>query len=331
MRTRDIVVVAASTGGLEALTRLFAHMPADLPAAIFVVMHTGAHESILPSLLQKTCELRVQHAIHEEVFENGRIYIAPPDRHLLLSEGKTWLSDGPKEHFTRPAADPLFRSAAIEYGPRVIGVILTGDLDDGAAGIKALRACGGYAVIQDPVDCDAPSMPRNAIQATSVQVVAPIAELGAAIIRALEPIMDNPQTEDARVRQVAEIEDKIARDARADLTDLETIGGRSALTCPDCGGVVWKIGEGAPLRFRCHTGHGFSAAALENDQRVQSENAVWRVIRIIEEQIFLAQELVQMQSGGDGENGLVSRISDLESAREAAVNILRRTRSTVEV
>src|ERR1700712_5464401 len=185
MKRRDIIVIATLTGGLEALKELFSSWPSDLPASVFVVMHIGAHPSILPSILQNFCNLRVQHAVDSERFEKSVIYIAPPDRHLLLYEDMTLLSSGPKENFTRPAADPLFRSAAVSYGQRVVGVVLTGDLDDGAAGAKAIQACGGYLLVQEPADCRAPSMPCNALQAIHADIVAPLAELGDAVVDAV--------------------------------------------------------------------------------------------------------------------------------------------------
>jgi two-component system chemotaxis response regulator CheB len=165
---------------------LFGALPSDLPASVFVVMHIGVYPSMLPAILQSGCHLPVRHATDNEPFALSTMYIAPSDRHLMISDGKTVLSDGPKENFTRPAADPLFRSAAVTYGPRVIRVVLTGDLDDGAAGMRAVRACGGYTIVQDPADCRSPSMPMNALRATTADVVAPISELGTAIRQALE-------------------------------------------------------------------------------------------------------------------------------------------------
>ncbi|SAK75262.1 chemotaxis protein CheB [Caballeronia temeraria] len=324
MERRDIVVVAASTGGLEALKQLFGALPRDMPATVFAVMHIGAHPSILPAILQSTCDLPVRHACDGEVFAQSTIYIAPPDRHLLLFDGKTLLSNGPKENFTRPAADPLFRSAAVLHGRRVIGVVLTGDLDDGAAGLKAVRACGGYAIVQDPTDCRSPSMPINALRATTADVVAPIAELGAAIVNALEPTMNSPQPRNQTDVLVAETEDRMIRTGNIELAELEAIGARSALTCPDCGGVIWRIGSGFPLRYRCHTGHAFSAVSLEDEQRRQSENAIWQAIRGIEERIFLANELLEQgKQVRNDVSDLVARIATLEDAKASVMRILQ--------
>ncbi|AXF05442.1 chemotaxis protein CheB [Paraburkholderia hospita] len=324
MKRRNIIVVATSTGGLDALKQLFRAMPADLRASIFVVMHIGAHPSILPAILQKSCKLPVKHANDGEAFVSSKIYVAPPDQHMLLFNGKTLLSRGPKENFTRPAADPLFRSAAVMYGQRVIGVVLTGELDDGAAGLKAVRACGGYTLVQDPADCRSPSMPIHALRASDADVVAPVTELGGAILAALEPIMNSPQSHNEAHVLAARAEEEMMRTGQFALADLEAIGTRSSLTCPDCGGVVWRIGNSFPLRYRCHTGHAFSAASLEDEQRRQSENAIWQVIRGIEERIFLARARVDQERQANTDiSDLLNRVATLEEARASALAILR--------
>ncbi|MDR5777532.1 MULTISPECIES: chemotaxis protein CheB [unclassified Caballeronia] len=324
MERRDIVVVATSTGGLEALKQLCGTLPRDLPASVFVVMHIGAYPSILPAILQSVCNLPVRHAADNEPFALSTICIAPSDRHLLLLHGRTLLSNGPKENFTRPAADPLFRSAAVTYGRRVIGVVLTGDLDDGAAGMRVVRACGGFTIVQDPADCRSPSMPINALRATTADVVAPIAELSTAIRQALEATMTTPKEHNQADALAAESEDRMMRTGKIELADLDAIGVRSSLTCPDCGGVVWRIGSGMPLRYRCHTGHAFSAVALEDEQRRQSENAIWQALRAIEERIFLARE--QLEEGklaGHDVSHLVARVATLEEAKASTMRIVR--------
>jgi two-component system chemotaxis response regulator CheB len=328
MERRDIVVVATSTGGLDALTRLLSAMPADVAAAFFVVMHIGAHPSILPDLLQKSCRLRVTHAVDGEAFVDSTVYLAPPDRHLLIADGKTLLSASAKENFTRPAADPLFRSAAVMYGRRVIGVVLSGDLDDGSAGLRAVRACGGYALVQEPADCRSPGMPANALRAAGADVVAPLKDLGTAILDALESTMSNPRTRNEADLKVAQIEDSMLRAGRSELSELDAIGERSTLTCPDCGGVTWRVGHGFPLRYRCHTGHAFSAASLEEEQSRHLESAIWKVIREIEERIFLTREQIEQESQeGRDPSHLHQRIATLEDGRASALNTLRCTGS----
>jgi hypothetical protein len=162
-----LVVIGASAGGVGALRQLASALPADLPASVLIVLHVGAHESILPQLIAADCALPVSHAVDGEALRAGTIRIAPPDRHLMVADGRLRLTRGPKENFARPAIDPLFRSAALDFGPKVIGVILTGMLDDGTAGLQAVKAGGGIAIVQDPADAHEPSMPASADSASA--------------------------------------------------------------------------------------------------------------------------------------------------------------------
>ncbi|WP_244818683.1 chemotaxis protein CheB [Caballeronia sp. Lep1P3] len=288
----QVVVVAASLGGLQALQAIVSTLPADFPASMFIVMHIGTWPSQLPKLLAAESCLPVVHGSHGAVITAGTVYIAPPDRHMLLAEGSIVLSSAPKENFTRPAADPLFRSAAVNYGNRAIGVVLTGKLDDGAAGLKAIHACGGYTIIQDPSTCVAPDMPKAALKAVPPDVVAPIEDVGPAIVKALTD--HSSEGVDMKERERAALELKIATTGHSSPADLERLGHRTSLTCPDCGGVIWRIGEGYPLRYRCHTGHAFSAMSLEAEQRSGAENALWSAVRRLEEKLLLAHEQLSL-------------------------------------
>jgi two-component system chemotaxis response regulator CheB len=182
---RHIVVIGTSLGGFAALRTILSAFPEDLHATVLVVMHIGTQRSLLPELLAPHCRLPVKHAEDNEPLTRSVVYIAPPDRHLMVFEGRVRLSTGPKENFARPAVDPLFRSVAVEFGERVIGIVLTGDLDDGAAGIAAVKACGGWVAVQDPSDCVAPSMPSNALRAATADVIAPLDRLGDVIVDAV--------------------------------------------------------------------------------------------------------------------------------------------------
>jgi two-component system chemotaxis response regulator CheB len=185
MDHRDIVVVAASRGALPVLRTLVATLAADLPAIVCIVLHIGRHRSILPELLSRWGPLKASHAAHGETLETGRIYIAPPDRHMVFRDGSLCLLDTAAENFARPAADPLFRSAAREYQGPVVGVVLNGDLDDGAAGLAAIRARGGYGVVQDPQDAEAPSMPKSALAAAGADAVVRVYDLSRSIYAAI--------------------------------------------------------------------------------------------------------------------------------------------------
>ncbi|HEY2019532.1 chemotaxis protein CheB, partial [Paraburkholderia sp.] len=241
----------------------------------------------------------VEHAEHDTLIRPSRIYIAPPDRHLMAHNGRIRLSAGPKENFARPAIDPLFRSAAIEYGPRAIAVVLTGNLDDGAAGAVAVRACGGSIIVQDPIDSVAPSMPASALRAVPDAVIASLDKVGETIVQALMAPR-RPKVMEPHPTQVA-AEARISTTGVTSPAELDLIGERSPLTCPDCGGVVWRIGTDAPLRYRCHTGHAFSNLALASAQRLGLEEALWIAIRKAEERatLALAQAEIARRSGDE--------------------------------
>ncbi|MEZ2354847.1 chemotaxis protein CheB [Caballeronia sp. RCC_10] len=314
---RCIVVIAASTGGLDVLRTIVSGLPADFPASIFVVMHIGTWPSRLPQILAADSRLPVVHASDGEAIAAVTVYIAPPDRHMLLGDARIVLSTAPKENFTRPAADPLFRSAAVNFGDRAIGVVLSGKLDDGAAGLKAVHACGGYTIIQDPSTCVAPEMPQAALKAVPPDVVAPIEDIGPAIVKALTG--SSSRGFDMNERERAALELKIAQTGRSSPSDLARLGHRTSMTCPDCGGVLWRIGEGYPLRYRCHTGHAFSAMSLEQQQRAGAEDALWSVVRRLEEKLLLVQEQLSLaeSAGSEDARAIRAEIAPLETAIEA--------------
>jgi two-component system, chemotaxis family, protein-glutamate methylesterase/glutaminase len=311
---RDIVVVAASLGGLAALKTIVAALPSDFPASIFIVMHIGTWPSQLPQLLAADSPLPVVHASDGEAIAKGTAYVAPPDRHMLLRDGIIVLSSGPKENFTRPAADPLFRSAAVNYGDRAIGVVLTGKLDDGAAGLKAIQACGGYTIVQDPSTCVAPDMPQAALKAVPPDVVAPIEDIGPAIVRALTD--SSSRSFNMNERQRAALELNIAATGDSSPAQLERLGQRTSMTCPECGGIIWRIGEGYPLRYRCHTGHAFSAMSLKEQQRSGTEDALWSAVRRLQEKLLLVQDQLSLAETTDsaGAPALRAEIAPLENA-----------------
>ncbi|MFM0441124.1 chemotaxis protein CheB [Paraburkholderia strydomiana] len=317
INARRVIVVAASLGGLEALKTIVRTLPAGFPASMFIVMHVGAWPSELPRLLAAASRLPVRHASDGEPISAGTVYVAPPDRHMLLADDRIILSTAPKENFTRPAADPLFRSAAVNYGDRAIGVVLTGNLDDGAAGLKAIHACGGYAIIQDPSTCVAPDMPKAALKAVPPDVVAAIEDIGPSIVRALTDRLPKGFDMDERGRAALEL--KIAETGQSSPDDLERLGQRTSLTCPDCGGVVWRIGAGYPLRYRCHTGHAFSAMSLEAAQRSGAENALWSAVRRLEEKLLLVQEQLSLAEATNSADASAFRaeLAPLEAAVEA--------------
>ena len=297
---KDIITLGASAGGVEALADLISRLPADLPAAIFVVLHIPAYgTSVLPAILSRRVALPARHAVDGETFHTGQIYIAPPDHHLLVSAGQVHLTRGPAENGHRPAIDTLFRSAARAYGERVAGVVLSGSLDDGTAGLQAVKMRGGVALVQDPNEALFSSMPRSAMENVAVDYVQPLAEMAVTIIRLASapasqeetlPVADNAAT------QRLETETEIAA------LDMEAIesprdGHPSVFSCPDCHGVLWEVQEGRLTRYRCRVGHAFSPVSLLAAQSATLEEALWVALRALEENAAMADKMSERADG----------------------------------
>jgi two-component system chemotaxis response regulator CheB len=264
-------------------------LEADLPAALFVVLHVPATAvSMLPEILSRAGPLPANHAHDGERIHPGQIYVAPPNHHLLIRDGSVRLSVGPRENRHRPAIDPLFRSAARTFGRRVIGVVLSGSLDDGSSGLKAIKARGGLAVVQDPDDALIDSMPRAACEAVAPDEVLPAARIGVAINR----LVRTPAAGEERpVDRELELETRIAEVDIGILNGEEHPGTPASLACPECGGTLWELQEGELLRYRCRVGHAFTAAFLHEEQADQLEEALWAALRTLEEQASLARRM----------------------------------------
>ena len=295
MATRDTIVIGASAGGVQALTTLVAGMPEDLPAAVFIVLHIPSDgPSLLPTILARQSQLPVSHAVDREEIRGGRIYVAPPDRHLMIENDRVRLVHGPKENLHRPSIDTLFRSAARWGGPRVIGVVLTGARDDGRVGMRAIKQRGGIAIVQDPEEAPYPSMPLNVMQAVKVDYSLPLREIAPLLAR----LSHETAEEEGRypVPDDLEIESRIAEqemEAHELIASVERLGKISKLTCPDCHGALWEINDEDMLRFRCHVGHAFSAESLNDGQSQMLEVALWSAVRALEEQMMLAKRIVE--------------------------------------
>ena len=292
MAKRDIVVIGASAGGVEALMRLVATLPSDLDAAICVVLHIPREgPSALPQVLSRAGPLRAVVAKDGAPLRPGVIYVAPPDRHLLLQPGRVHLAAGPRENGHRPAVDALFRSAAREYATRVIGVILSGTLDDGTGGLVAVKMRGGLAVVQSPDDALYSGMCVSAIEHVRVDHVLPVAEIGALLTRLVrEEAPPAPETSHA---QTATLE------METDIDDLDPealgmgqpTGKPSPFACPDCHGVLWEANDGDLLRFRCRVGHAYNPASLHARQGEALDEALWTAYRALKEKAALARRL----------------------------------------
>ena len=292
METRNIIVIGASAGGFEALKRLVGDLPSDLNAAIFIVWHMSAEvRGILPDVLNRKHSVYAANAIDNEPIQMNRIYVAPPDWHLLIEKDKVRITHGPKENRFRPAVDPLFRSAAYAYGKRVIGVILSGALDDGTAGLWAIKEYGGLAVVQDPGDAEVPSMPANAIREVAVDYQVPIAEMGTLLTQLCgEPVL-NANTMNQRENDKTSTEIQIALQDKEISEGVMPFGQLVPYSCPECHGVLTALVEGNRMRFRCHTGHAYSSDSLLAAISEKIEDGLWSAIRSIKECAMLLNHM----------------------------------------
>ncbi len=290
MANRDIVVVGASAGGLETLTELVAALPADLPASVFIVQHTAPHPpSMLAEVLDRHSTLPTETAGDRQPIQKGHIYIAPSDYHLLVDRSYTYITRGPRENRTRPAIDPLFRSAAVVHGPHVIGVILSGTLDDGTSGLVAVKRCGGVAVVQDPADAAYPDMPQNALDVVQVDHCVAISEMGGLLVEltAQEPGSPSPPP----IELLGEVE--IARSASGGSERLNELGDLAPFTCAECGGPLWKIHDRDVTRFRCREGHAYTAKTLAAEQSVATERSLWVAVQTLDERTRMLERLAR--------------------------------------
>lgn len=290
MHKHDIIVIGASAGGVDALKLILAALPKNLAASVLIVTHIPSERgwSLAPRL-DANCALPVRQAEDGETIATGHVYIAPPDRHLLVSGTQIRLGCGPRENMARPSIDPLFRSAAIAFGPRVIGVILSGMLNDGASGLEAVKRCGGIAVVQDPQDAGADEMPNNALRATHVDHVAPAGAIGPLIAG----LVEQPAAPGGPAPPDICLEVEIAAGGRSDSARLRAIGDPSPLTCPSCCGVLTEVRGSRPLRYRCQTGHGYTAKLLEQTQERAVDEALRIALRVIEERAELVSRMAR--------------------------------------
>jgi two-component system chemotaxis response regulator CheB len=293
MDKHAVVVVGASAGGIQALHVLLSGLPTDLAASVLVVLHIPTHSpSHLHEILARTSALPVTAAIDGELMEAGRVYVAPTDRHLLVQiDGRLRLTRGPKENRVRPAVDALFRSAASSCGSRVIGIVLTGNLDDGTAGLWAIKDRGGKALVQAPADAEFPSMPESALRHVRIDHTLTVADMPA-LLRRL--IVDGSRADTPGPPSPAmKVEVDIALEGNAFQDGVMKLGPVSANTCPECHGVLVKIREGSVIRYRCHTGHAYSLETLLADVNAAIDTTLWASLRAMEERVLLLSQLKQ--------------------------------------
>jgi two-component system, chemotaxis family, protein-glutamate methylesterase/glutaminase len=292
MHKHDIVVIGASAGGVEALSTLVSTLPADLLAAVFIVLHIPAQSpSLLPEILGRQGPLPAIHPQNGEKIRQRQIYIASPDLHLLVEHGHIHLSRGPKENRHRPSIDTLFRSAAVAYGPRVIGVVLTGALDDGTAGMLAIKRRGGITVVQDPKEALYPSMPQSALAHVQIDYCLSVSEIG----RMLPSLATEPAQPEEAYPIPPEMKDevRIAEMDRSELNSSTHPGALSAFTCPECHGPLCEIHDDTLVRFRCRVGHSYSVESMLAGQSEALEQALWVALETLEETASLSYRMLK--------------------------------------
>ncbi len=301
MTSRDLIVVGASLGGVETLRDLCSQLPADLQAAVVIVLHISAQSpSYLGEILTRAGGLPARPARDGEPLVPGQIYVPEPDRHLLVRDGTLRVALAPRENRCRPALDPLFRSAAVYGRSRTVGVVLSGLLDDGAQGLQAIRRCGGTTVVQSPLDALYGEMPQNALDAGDVDYSVPLAEMGALLAdlvarpqeRPVPPVPQDLLLETRLVEKAARI-----REHERDIEAAGQLGELVPVVCPECGGPLWSV-QGQN-RYRCHLGHAYGVQSLLSAQEMNIESAVWAGLRSLEERIKMLEGLARREHGKD--------------------------------
>jgi len=320
-RYRDIIAIGASAGGAHALSELAGGLPAELPAAVLVTQHISPRSPrVLAEILSRAGNLPATFAINGEPIERGHIYVAPPDHHLLIGQDRLLVTRGPRENGHRPAVDPLFRSAARQYSQRVVAVVLSGTLDDGSAGLVAVKARGGIAIAQDPEDALYSAMPRNAIERDHPDHVVPISELAELLCTLVQQ----------RLRPLA----TNGRDTEQPIPDSAEPQGEDSspipVSCPECGGPLFGGREGSMTTFRCLVGHRFSPASLDQEQARNLEASLWSAARGLHERAELVRRLAREHGSGSVSTLYLDRARAFEEQAEAVVAAVQRLGSESE-
>jgi len=289
MSHRDILAIGASAGGFGALRYLAGEFPPDFPASVLVVIHLSSHfQSSLDAILSQSGPLPASFATDGARMEPGRIYIGPPDSHLLVADqDRLQLGHGPRENNCRPAIDPLFRSLALCCGARSVGAVLTGTLGDGAAGLQTLKQCGGISVVQEPSDADFPEMPMAALSKSKPTHVASLAGMPALF----QKLVKQPVAPPVNVPPEVRYEVNVAAGGPGSMSEMDRIGERSLFACPDCHGVMWEIKDGDLIRYRCHVGHAYTAELMSLALDENLTRALASGLRALDERVALAQRL----------------------------------------
>lgn len=278
---RNIIVIGASAGGIQAIREVIAQISADRNVAVFVVLHVSrkSNSEALTRIFQKITSLTCEVGTDGAAIRRGHLYLAPPNHHMMVNNGRIRVHQGTRENKYRPSIDVLFRSAAVNYRSRVIGIILSGMFDDGTSGMSAIKRCGGICIIQDPSDAEFPDMPKSVINHLQVDYQVPLANVG----NVLEDIFNKPVPPDHPVPKELQVEATITEKMMTSINELKEFADRSDFVCPDCGGGLWAIKNDPMHRYRCHTGHVYYENTLFEIQGLHLEESVWISIRMLEE------------------------------------------------
>jgi two-component system chemotaxis response regulator CheB len=325
MANRDILAIGTSAGGFEALRFLAGEFSRDFPASVVVTIHLSSQfRSALDAILTQAGPLPAKFAVDGEKFERGHVYIAPAERHLIVEGEQLRLGSGPRENNARPSLDPLFRSAALCCGPRTVGAVLTGTLGDGAAGLSTLKQSGGITVVQDPGDAAFPEMPMTAMSRSQPDHVVGLAGMPALF----EKLARQPAGQAMPVASSLKYEVNVATGGRGSMSEMDRIGRRSVLACPDCHGIMWEIDEGELVRYRCHVGHAYSAEIMSVALDENLKQAFGSALRALDERVALARKLeAQASTGGRSlvAESWAAKALEFEAEAEIIRDSIRRT------
>jgi two-component system chemotaxis response regulator CheB len=324
MGNRDLLLIGTSAGGVEALQSLAKGFAKDLAASVLVTIHLSSQfRSTLDQILTSAGPLRASFAEDGEPLKKGRIYIAPPNRHLLIDGDRLQLGSGARENHARPAIDPMLRSAAVCCGYRSVGVVLTGTLSDGASGLWVLSQVGGLTVVQDPQDADFADMPLNALNRTEPDYIARLKDMPAL----LDGLVRQPAGEPKPAPDAVRYEVEIARSGRSSMSEMDRIGRRSVLACPECHGAMWEIDEDNLIRYRCHLGHAYTAELMGIALDESLHRALAAASRALEERLVVARKLRE-QSAERGNPSVIAmwdrKVQEYEREMEVIRNSIRR-------
>lgn len=311
-----IVVIGTSAGGLQALLKLVNQLSPSFPLPVLVVQHVSADAtgSILLNELSALKKLKCFHAVNNTILKAGHLYLAPSDHHLMVTaDKKILITKGAHENRSRPAIDPLFRSAAVAFRNQVIAILLTGYLDDGSSGLNAVKRCGGVCIVQHPDDAQYPDMPRNSLNQVKPDFLIPISEMGGVPAK----LVTKPLGKSPSLPKDILIESEIAQRVLSDLPSVNALGEQVPFNCPGCGGVLWKIDKDKTLRYRCHTGHAYTASTLLAEQTKKIDETLWTALRMFEERKNLLMTLASKQpvTGSKSSASERVKISDVHIQR----------------